>query len=256
MKTGTLGKNNTLLKQIRRAISQESLTADGLLAIEGPVLLTEALNCGVEIVNLFLSENTNYAPPEGVPVIRLTPDLFHSIKSTETAQGVIALVRPPLFSLDELINRNPNTIIVLCRVQDPGNAGTILRVADAFGAACVATPGTVSIYNSKLIRASSGSIFRVPSCWDTRLEQLAPRLQSAGYSILGAHPEGSSDIKFYPWKQPVAILVGNEAGGLDEQEKAVCDAFLRIRHNEAVQSLNAAMATSIVLYEATRSKFT
>ncbi|HET9129370.1 MAG TPA: TrmH family RNA methyltransferase, partial [Terriglobia bacterium] len=165
MDTLTLGKHNPRLADIRRAINGETLTDDGLLPVEGPKLIREAEDSGLEIAALFVrsdvsTENFSYK----VPTYVLDQPAFRKIQTTESSQGLIALVRLNPSTLDDIISKSDKgPIVILASLQDPGNAGTIIRVAESFGAsACVGLTGTVGIYNSKVTRASAGSVFRLP----------------------------------------------------------------------------------------------
>jgi TrmH family RNA methyltransferase len=251
----TIGKHHPRLKEIRKSIARKSLTDDGLLPVEGPTLIEEAHRSGVEIVELFLEQHTAYTPPGSSRTYTLSPQVFRSIRATRNSQGAIALIRPRTFTLDDILETDPQVVVVLCRIQDPGNAGTILRVAEAFGAAgCLATVGTVSLYNDKLARASAGSLFRLPHCWGLDLGALAQRLRSAGIHLVGTATDAAQPVHDYAWKQPAAILFGNESGGLSTTERDLCDELFRIPHQDAVESLNAAVAAGIVLYEAARGR--
>ncbi len=251
----TIGRHNPRLKEIRKSISRGSLTADGLLPVEGPTLIEEAHRSGVEIVELFLEQHTTYTPPVSPPTYTLAGQVFRSIQATRHSQGAIALVRPRTFTLADVLETDPQVLVVLCRIQDPGNAGTILRVAEAFGAAgCLATLGTVSLYNDKLVRASAGSLFRLPLCWDLDLGALAQRLRSARIHLLGTATDAPQPLGEFSWEQPAAVLFGNEGGGLSTEEKDMCDRLFRVPHQDAVESLNAAVVAGIVLYEAARRR--
>lgn len=253
--SSTLGKHNARLKDLRKAIASNSLTTDNLLPIEGPVLLNETHRTGSEIVELFLEKDTIYNPPGNPKTYTLLPEVFRSIQTTQHSQGVIGLVNPPIFKIDEVLKKSPQLIIVLCRLQNPGNVGAILRSAEAFGATgCIATNGTVSPYNSKLLRASSGSLFRLPHCWGEELTTIEARLQSSNIHLVGTTPTDSNLIGSYSWEKPTAILFGNEGEGLSEKERDFCDEIVRIPHTRTVESLNAAVAAGIVLYEAARCR--
>ena len=251
----TIGKHNPRLKEIRKAIARGSLTDDGLLPVEGPILIEEADRSGVEIVEVYLEQHTHYMPPGCPRTYTLQAQVFGSIQATRHSPGAIALVRPRTFTLDDVLEIDTQVLVVLCRIQDPGNAGTILRVAEAFGAAgCLATVGTANPYSDKLIRASAGSLFRLPHCWNLDFGAVAERLHSMGTHLIGTAADAPQSVADYAWKQPAAVLFGNEGGGLSKTERDRCDELLRIPHQAAVESLNAAVAAGIVLYEAARHR--
>ena len=144
MQSVTLGKHNPRLLDIRRAVEHGTLTADGLLPIEGPKLLEEAESSGLQIGAVFVRRGGTMPSLAGhIPVYEIDASTFKTIQTTETSQGVIALVRIGRFDLEEVLKRRRALIMMLARLQDPGNVGTILRVAESFGAdACLATRGT------------------------------------------------------------------------------------------------------------------
>src|SRR5580700_952947 len=163
-----LSDKNPLLKQVRRAVARGTLTEDGFAVAESFHLLEEALASECEIGAVIVAESVKSAVSTHVRglkrtrVVAVRDGVFAELASTETTQGVIALVRPPAWTLDQLL-RGRSLLVVLDGLQDPGNAGAILRAAEAFGGTGVAfLKGTVSPYNPKSLRASAGSVFRLP----------------------------------------------------------------------------------------------
>jgi TrmH family RNA methyltransferase len=253
----SLGKHNPRLKEIRRAVRGDSLTADGLLPIEGPHLVAEAIASGLAMPEIYVRKDsgTNLVPP-GRSAFELEEDAFGKIQSSESSQGIVALVRIPSFELSR-IARNPRGPIVLFGgLQDPGNVGTILRTAEAFEASgCVGLRHTVSVYNPKAVRASAGSIFRMPHVWDLDFDHVLAMLRAAGIRMVvtaAAGPGAAVAIGDWSWTEPTAVLIGNEGRGVEPEMAARCDAVLRIPHSAKVESLNAAIAATLVLYEAYR----
>jgi tRNA(Leu) C34 or U34 (ribose-2'-O)-methylase TrmL len=157
-------------------------------------------------------------------VYEVDPAVFKSIQSTETSQGVIALVRPQQYNLPDIISSSNPLIVVLARLQDPGNVGTILRVAESFGAAgCIASTETASVLNSKAVRASAGSVFRMPHVWNVDLKQTILTLKTSKIHVVGMSPSAVDTIDWWDWRKPAAILVGNEGNGLSDEEVRMCD---------------------------------
>jgi RNA methyltransferase, TrmH family len=256
LETLSLGKHNPKLIDIRKALDHGTLTREGLLAVEGPKLLEEAQRSGLEIASVFTRRGADTPKVSAtVPVYELDPTAFRTVQSTETSQGVIALVRPRQYDLaDVMAGENP-LIVVLTRLQDPGNVGTILRVAESFGVAgCLATVGTASAINSKTVRASAGSLFRLPHIWNVDLKQTVAALKTSKIHVVGTSPSAVDTIDWWDWRKPSAILIGNEGSGLSDEEIHACDALLRIPHRPAVESLNSAVAVSIILYEAYKQR--
>ena len=256
MDTISIGKHNPRLSDIRKAIDRGELTSDGLLPIEGPKLVDEALTSGVEVVSLFLRGSLELARGlRGIPTYALDPSVFKGIQSTGHSQGVIALVRPKEWKFTDILARSPSPIAVLAGLQDPGNVGTILRVAESFGAAgCVGVTGTTSIHNAKVVRASAGSIFRVPHVWGAEWEQVLNVMKASGIRLIGTSPHAAQTIASWDWNQPSAVLIGNEGAGLTVEQEAACTRVLRIPQEATVESLNSAIAASVILYESYRRR--
>jgi len=225
---------NPLLQSIRRALQRGESTPDGLVAVEGRHLLEEALKSPA-LVEVALAPSFWEGYTGDARRIQVSDALLAQVASTETSPGVIALVRlAPLRRMGDLA-------VVLDGIQDPGNAGTILRSAEAFGACgAVFPPGTVSPYNSKAMRASAGSIFRLA---------IAPTLP-AGFHLYAADAHEGVAPRDVEWKRPCAIAVGSEARGLSPEirERAT---LVRIP-TARVESLNAAVSAAILLYESSR----
>jgi len=250
-----IGKHSAKLVELRKAIRNGTLTKDGLLAVEGPVLLEEARRSGVDIVDVFVRPGAVVPEGLGKPVYQLPADVFKTIQDTEHPQGIIATVRPRAFTLPQVLDAAPALVAVLGRLQDPGNAGTILRIGESFGATgCIALRGSVHLYNSKVVRASAGSLFRLPHAANVDFAEAADALRARHIKIAGTSPRAATRIDEWDWRQPVAVLIGNEGSGLSSEELACCDTVLRIPHRTTVESLNSAIAAAVVLYEAFKQR--
>jgi len=250
-----IGKNSPKLVELRRAMRHGTLTSAGLLPIEGPILLDEAQRSGIEIVDVFIRADAEVPAHRARTVYEVSPDVFKSVQATEHSQGLIATVRLPDCGLEDVLAPSPALLVILCRLQDPGNVGTILRVGEAFGATgCIAARETVSFYNGKVIRASAGSLFRLPHIAGMNLVEAANALRSKGIFIVGSAPSANAALNTWDWRKPTALLVGNEGGGLNDQELGYCDAVLRIPHKTTVESLNSAIAAAVMLYEASKQR--
>jgi RNA methyltransferase, TrmH family len=250
-----IGKHSRKLVELRKAIRSGTLTSHGLLAVEGPNLLTEADKSGLEIIDVFALPEAMLPMVLPKALYQVPPALFKTIQDTEHSQGVIATVRPRTFALQDVLEASPELVIVLGRLQDPGNVGTILRIGESFGATgCIALPGTVSFYNSKVLRASAGSVFRLPHVAGIDSDEIFRALRLHNISIVGTSPTAGTTIDKWDWRKPAAIVVGNEGGGLSSEELGHCDTVLRIPHRTTVESLNSATAAAVVLYEAFRQR--
>jgi TrmH family RNA methyltransferase len=237
---------NPMLKSIRRAIQKGSETEEGCLVAEGFHLLEEALTSGMEIVAVIgTAQGLAGVGSLGARVIELTDSMFRDLSGMETPQGIMALVRTPKWDRKVLLEGTP-MIVALDSVQDPGNAGTILRSAEAFGATAVLLlRGTVDFANPKVLRASAGSVFRVP-VFRGELSELS------GVKLFGADGDGAKVASEVDWRGPCAIVIGSEGQGLCEASKKATQA-VRIP-TQGVESLNAAIAAAVFLYEAARQR--
>lgn len=260
------GRHNPLVKQLRQAFARAERTADGDAAIEGMRIVEEAVRSGLRFRAVFFRESaldraSRLMPQMGAHVeTLLLPDkIFDGAVPSETPQGVAALVRLKDFSLDDLLERTQvGPILVAAGLQDPGNLGTILRSAEAFGSAGVVLgEGTVSPLNSKVIRASAGSIFRLPVCSAKSaggLEAICGNLRSHGIHLIATSSHKGTPLDQAQLAGPVAVFVGSEGSGLPRTILAQVDETLAIPHSPQVESLNAGIASSIVLYEAARQR--
>ena len=257
-------RENRWLKMFRAALRGTDLLAEGLAGIEGPRIVADAVSSQLEMTALLWSESgeRHLAAIEGrlAPATRLlrTSDrLFESVTGTRTPQGIAALVRPRRFGFDDLLKAGPGQplVVVLVDVQDPGNVGTLIRTAEAFGASgAIATAGTAHPWSPKAVRASAGSIFRLPL-----LEGIGPAVALAQLGIAGVTTyattaaEGPSPSQV-DLTAPVALLIGNEGAGLPPEIARSANSALHIPVAGTVESLNAAMAATVVLYEAARQR--
>ena len=249
---------NPLLKDVRRAVDRGSLTSGGLAVAESFHLLIEALRSSCEIMSVLASESaysavercTQFRPD--IPIIRVADDVLASVSSTETTQGVIALVRPPSLEIDVIFRGRP-LVLVLDRIQDPGNAGTILRAAEAFGASgALILKGTVNPWNPKAIRGSAGSVFRVPLITGLDEDFVITTLENRGVASFATMPHASLLVDQANFRTGCAVIIGNEGGGIGAR---LADSANHVSIPTAgVESLNAAVAAGIILYEAARQR--
>ena len=245
---------NARVKQLRAAFAGQARLASGLIAIEGEHLLEEALRSGQALKTVFVSERREVPAfvPEIVEVVRLAEDVFASCVETQSPQGVAALLVPPVGSVEAMLVGTP-LILIAVGLQDPGNLGTLVRSAEAFGATGVlTTPGTVSVWNGKAVRASAGSVFRVPVAAAT--PEAMERLEQAGVRLFAAMKEEATAVDEVDLREGCAFLVGNEGAGLSEGWVAMADERVTIPCPGWVESLNAAVAGSLLLYEASRQR--
>jgi TrmH family RNA methyltransferase len=243
----SLSDKNPLVKQIRRAVSRGSLTEDGYAVAEGVHLLEEALAAKCEIGAVIVAESARGNYPDARVVSDHT---FRELASTETPQGVIALVRPPVSTLDQMARGGDALVVVLDGVQDPGNAGAIVRAAEAFGATgAVFLKGTVNPYNPKCIRGSAGSVFRVPLLAPVEADEI---LRHTGMTWYAAMPRAQKLAGDANLAAPCGVIIGSEGHGISP---ALAGRAVGLRiPTSGVESLNAAVAAGILLYEARRQR--
>ena len=256
------GRHNQRLKELRLAFRRAQLTPQGECAIEGIKLLEEALRSGQHLDSVFFSESARPLAEKLLPQINARTEtlvlpnaLFSSIVPSDAPQGVAALLKLPAFSSAQLLDRSSDgPFVAVAGVQDPGNLGTILRSAEAFGAAGVfLAEGTVSPYNWKVLRGSAGSIFRLPFLRISSPE-LIPILRAHGVRLLATSSHQGTPLPQVSWTLPLAIFIGNEGAGLSRELMREMDETLAIPQARQVESLNAGVAASIVLYEAARNR--
>ncbi|MGO9124784.1 MAG: TrmH family RNA methyltransferase [Terriglobales bacterium] len=254
------GRHNALVKDLRKAFAHGDLTTDGHCAIEGMRILEEAIRSGLKFRAVFFNSSALAKAERLMPQLAayvetlLLPDkLFATAVPSDSPQGVAALVRCPAFTVDDVLAKSPaGPVLAIAGVQDPGNLGTILRSAEAFGAAgALLGEGTVSPFNSKAVRASAGSVFRLPIA-RVKLAEILPQMRSQGLRLVATSSHKGTPLREAQLTGPLAVFIGSEGAGLPRDVLAQMDETLAIPHSPQVESLNAGVAASIVLYEAAR----
>jgi TrmH family RNA methyltransferase len=276
-------RENSWLKRFRAALSGER-GEDGMVGVEGVRLVEAALGSRLSVEALLVSESgarhlTRVAPllAADVPVLRTSDKLFAGVADTQTPQGIAALVRPRMATIETLMAGTP-LLVALVGVQDPGNVGTIVRAAEAFGATGAATCpsdgiGTADPFGPKALRASAGSALRLPIVIGISPAILLTQLRIFRVKVYAAVAAEDSKIQGMEasshllrpwdvdWQGPAAILIGNEGSGLPADLVRAANARVYIPQAAAtapvgIESLNAAMAASVLLYEAQRQRNT
>ncbi|HTS38744.1 MAG TPA: RNA methyltransferase [Candidatus Solibacter sp.] len=260
------GRHNALVKELRQSFTRAERTEQGDCAIEGVRIVEEAIRSGLRFRAVFFRESSQDRAERLLPQIGshvetlLLPDkLFDGAVPSDSPQGVAALVRLKEHSLDDLLERlQVGPIMVVVGLQDPGNLGTILRSAEAFGSAgALLGEGTVSPFNSKVIRASAGSVFRLPFIVGKEaggLEAISAKCREQGVRLFATSSHKGTSLDQAQLTKPAAIFIGSEGAGLPRALIALMDETLAIPHTAQVESLNAGVAASIVLYEAARQR--
>ncbi|HLJ22835.1 MAG TPA: RNA methyltransferase [Candidatus Acidoferrales bacterium] len=277
-------RENQWLKRFRAALAGEP-GGEGTAGVEGVRLVEAALGSGLAIEALLVSESGARHLPRivpvlagDVPVLRTSDKLFASVADTRTPQGIAALVRLRRATIEDCL-RGAALVLAMVGVQDPGNVGTMIRAAEAFGStggvACSAGDvGTADPFGPKALRASAGAALRLPVVHGIAAGVLIEKLRASGtkvYAAVAAPEDAAGKSPAAPsrsllpwevdWKSPSAILIGNEGAGLPEEIVRAADARVCIPQASArtrigIESLNAAMAASVLLYEAMRQRNT
>lgn len=258
------------VRSVRRLSGRPARVRAGLFLAEGPQAVREALPAGA-VRDLYATAEARERHPDvlaaaveaGVPVRECTPEVLAEMADTVTPQGVLAVCRPVDVPLQQVLDARPRLVAVLASVRDPGNAGTVIRAADAAGAdAVVLTTGSVDPYNPKCVRSTAGSLFHVDVVVGVSLAEAVAGLRSAGAAVLAADGEGEHDLDDLsdeaatgdgPLAGPVAWVFGTEAQGLSATDRDLADAVVRVPVHGRAESLNLATAATVCLYAAARA---
>jgi TrmH family RNA methyltransferase len=254
------------VKELRQAFARAELTDQGFCAIEGIRIVEEAIRSGLRFQAVFFRESAQNLAERLLPQIGahvetlLLPDsLFNASVSSDAPQGVAALVQVKQSSVEGVLERlQVGPLMVVIGLQDPGNLGTILRSSEALGSAgVVLAQGTVSPFNSKVVRASAGSAFRLPiviAKAPGETDNIFKTMRAEEIRLIATSSHKGTPIDQTNLTGPAAILVGSEGAGLPRDLLAQVDQLVKIPHARQVESLNAGVAASIVLYEAARQR--
>ena len=247
---------NALVKKAKTRREEELFVAEGLrMCSEIPK---------DRIHTLYISEAFSKTKEckvlrEGVKHIELvTDEVFKSLSDTQSPQGILALVKQYHYTLDEVAEANQKTgkpalLMVLETIQDPGNLGTILREG-AGVTGVVMDANTADIYNPKVIRSTMGSVLRMPFVYAEDLHETLETLKQKKVRLFAAHLKGKNAYDLEDYTGDTAFLIGNEANGLTDETAAMADTYVRIPMEGRVESLNAAVAASVLMFEAARQR--
>jgi RNA methyltransferase, TrmH family len=251
-------RQNARLKDLRHRFLHPAIGEEGLIAIEGDHLLQEAERSKLRIDTVFLREDRaaekDRAFQSGAKFLIVAADALDHACATDSPQGIAALVKAPEWELESLLKAKEPRLVIVAGLQDPGNVGTIIRSAEAFAASGVLLiSGSVSPWNQKALRASAGSSFRLPVVSLTDASMLR-RVAENGIPMYACVAEAGDSIYQADLRGPIAFVIGNEGGGISDEILSFCDGSLHVPCPGKVESLNAAIAASIVLYEASRQR--
>lgn len=185
----------------------------------------------------------------------VSDEVFKKISDTKAPQGILCVMNQYKYALEDLLNKDNPVLVLLEDIQDPGNLGTILRTGEGAGIdGVIMTKDTVDIYNPKTIRATMGSIYRMPFLYVDSLQEVIGKLQEKGILVYAAHLKGNEYYDNFDFKKGTAFLIGNEGNGLKKETADLADTYLKIPMEGKVESLNAAIATSLLMYETYRQR--
>lgn len=254
-------QDNARFRRWRKLLSKRYRDKEGCCLVEGDNLIEEAARNGVEICALLMEEGasvrerTERVIEKGAAVTVLSPKLFAVLSRTEASQGAIAEIRIPSFTVEDVKRgrSGAGNVLVLDRVQDPGNVGTMIRTADGAGFdGVLCLKGTAEVWSPKVMRSAAGSVFRVPTVQVESPEELKRILEAMGKRLAVTAFDRAVDLWEAPIGRDTAIVIGNEASGVRDEIASACDLRIRIPMFGEIESLNAAAAAGIVMYESVR----
>lgn len=185
----------------------------------------------------------------------VSDEVFKKISDTKAPQGILCVMKQYAYSFEKLLEKENPVFVLLEDIQDPGNLGTILRTGEGAGIdGVIMTKDTVDIYNPKTIRATMGSIYRMPFLYVDSLSDAIKKIQEKGIAVYAAHLQGENYYDSFDFTKGTAFLIGNEGNGLKKETADMADSYLKIPMEGKVESLNAAIATSLLMYETYRQR--
>lgn len=280
------------IKNAVRLLKRHGRKAAGQFLVEGPQAVREALDRHVElglkarnsavpkwagsavpgngaVVELFITEDAAEVHPEFVETVQsvrinwniVTPEVVNELSTTVNSQGIVAVCESLDTLLTSVIDKDAQLTVVLSQVRDPGNAGTIIRLADAAGAdAVVVTSSSVDIYNDKTVRSTAGSLFHIPVVAGVGLAEVTELSRARGLQILAADANESAHDLHHPWDTGLDLsarttwVFGNEAWGMSADDLALCDASVAVPIYGGAESLNLGTAAGVCIYESARNQ--
>jgi TrmH family RNA methyltransferase len=253
------------LKELVKLKTKKGRKTQKRFLIEGMRLCEEVANSNWEAESVLFTSSFQSSPAgknllqkfqrRKIDTIPVKKEIVKKLSETATPQGIIAVVKIKEFSLGELWSEGSNIILALDAIRDPGNVGTLIRTADAFGInGVILSSDTVEVYNPKVVRSTMGSIFHLPIFDDVDLEKTIPRLKKLNFKIFGTDVKEGKEFDKLDCSGKICILIGSEAKGLNKKLFPLSDAIIRIRTYGKAESLNASVAGGILLYEITKRK--
>ena len=227
----------------------------GLFLVEGRKMYEEAPKSWLEKVYVTEEYVKDHGEPEGAAWELVSGEVMKAMADTQTPQGILALVRQPKWSVSDVWNGENPHIIMLETLQDPGNLGTIFRAGEGAGiTGVIMNRETADIFNPKVIRSTMGSIYRVPFVYVDDLGEAAEMAKARKIRLFAAHLKGKNSYDREDYRGGCGFLIGNEARGLTDETAALADCWVKIPMLGKVESLNAAVAASVLMFETARQR--
>lgn len=246
-------QDNSQVKYISKLLkSSKFRREEGAFIVEGPRMVSETPTEFLHTIYLSETGSKNFDYPSAEII---SDKVFKNLSDTVNPQGVLAIVKQPKYKLADILQKSNGLLIFLEGLQDPGNLGTIMRTAEAAGCTgIVADKNTVDLFNPKVVRSTMGAAFRMPFIAVESFEEAVMLGKQAGIKFYAAHLSGEKSCYECDFKAPTAFLIGNEGNGLTDEAAGLADEKIIIPMDGQAESLNAAMATGILIYEAKRQR--
>ncbi|RKD31483.1 TrmH family RNA methyltransferase [Lacrimispora algidixylanolytica] len=251
---------NAKVKNVMNLVKKAKVRKlSGLFVAEGLRIFREIPRDMIDslfVSESFLKDESHRKLIEGLSCEVVSDEVFNAMSDTQTPQGILALVRQFSYKMEDLQTKgSPVFLMILESIQDPGNLGTIIRAGEGAGVTgIIMDDATADIYNPKVIRSTMGSICRVPFVYTNDLSGTLKNLKVQGVRLYAAHLDGRNNYEKEDYTVDTGFLIGNEGNGLTEETSALADALVKIPMMGKVESLNAAVAASILMFEAARQR--
>ncbi|NLK71542.1 MAG: RNA methyltransferase [Clostridiales bacterium] len=260
-------KDNLIIKKIKQLSLKKYREKYNQFIMEGLNLIEEAIKNEADInlviykdsfLNIpYQEELIDFLDEKNIPVYHVPDELFEYISDTENPQGIISVVMKPVFDFSEIFNKPYSNVLLIDKLQDPGNMGTILRTADASGIdGVIVMKGSVDLYLSKTVRSAAGSVFRVPILIMDDAYEAISLLRKYNKKILATSPRAKNCYYDVNISGDTALVIGNEANGVSEEFMSNSDYKIKIPMLRDTESLNASIAAAVIMYEMVRQRAT
>lgn len=251
--------SNTQVKNLIQLIKKAKARKDqGLFVVEGKKMFSEVPKDMMQQVYVsegFLASKENVQLLEGISYEILSDAVYKSVSDTQTPQGILCLVKMSDYTMEDILKGDQTHLLILESIQDPGNLGTMFRTGEGAGiTGVILNRTTVDIYNPKTIRSTMGSIYRVPFVITDDLTQTLEDVKKTGVKLYAAHLRGTMSYDEPDYQKACGFLVGNEGNGLSDEIADMADSYIRIPMEGQVESLNAAIAATLLMYEVNRQR--